>query len=311
MGGNILVQSRAGRGTTFTIALTLDAAAPQALLSRTATASPVPPIDILLAEDNPVNQLLVTALCKRLGHRITCAPDGIVAVEAAAAHCFDLILMDMQMPRCDGLTATRRIRAGLGPCANVPIVALTADASSSQRPLYEEAGFDGLLTKPIDSAAFARTLSDLADVNQRRGLASPCPSSAWLLPLAPPATSPLDSTTLDELRAMLGAARLDQLLDLLATELDQRPLAIRSALADRDFAAASAQAHSLKGAAANLGALPVSVAARELEDCIAAAAAGDPRLLAATLRHLAAEVSLAQQAIALLRRTALADAVHA
>jgi PAS domain S-box-containing protein len=305
MGGTIHVQSRPARGTTFTIALILDDAAPQALLDAAASASPVPPLDILLAEDNPVNQLLVTALCKRLGHRVTCAADGIVAVEAAAAHRFDLILMDMQMPRCDGLTATRRIRAGPGPCANVPIVALTADASSSQRPLYEEAGLDGLLTKPIDSAAFARTLADLADVNRRRGIAV----LGSVLP-APP-ISPLDPTTLDELRAMLGAARLDQLLDLLAAELDQRPLAIRSALADRDFAAALAQAHSLKGAAGNLGALPVSEAARALEDCISAAADGDPRLLAAALRHLAAEVSLAQQAIALLRHTAIADAIHA
>jgi PAS domain S-box-containing protein len=306
MGGTILVQSRPARGTTFTIDLTLDDAAPQVLLDATASSAPVPPLDILLAEDNPVNQLLVTALCKRLGHRVTCAADGIAAIEAAAARHFDLILMDMQMPRCDGLTATRRIRSGPGPCAGVPIVALTADASSSQRPLYEEAGLDGLLTKPIDSAAFARTLAQLATVGQRRRHSLLAPQ-----PPAPQATSPLGSTTLDELRAMLGAARLDQLLDLLAAELDQRPLAIRSALADRDFPAASAQAHSLKGAAANLGALPVSEAARELEDRIAAAARGDPRLLAAALRHLAAEVSLAQQAITLLRHTNVADAIHA
>ncbi|NJC04782.1 PAS domain S-box-containing protein [Sphingomonas kaistensis] len=300
MGGTIQVQSRPRQGSTFTITLTLADAVPAAAGDDEGAlaalgAGPEGALDILLAEDNPVNQLLVTALCRRLGHRVTCAANGQQAAALAAAKAFDLILMDIQMPRCDGLTATRLIRAGGGASAAVPIIALTADAAcSSQRADYDAAGFDGLLTKPIDSAAFTRTLGELAG-------AARLPAAS---PVAPEKSdgSALDRPVIEELRAMLGGARLDQLLRLLSDELDQRPRAIRAALADRAFDAAAAEAHSLKGAAANLGACRVAAAARELERCIAAAAAGEGRLLAPALRHLSVEVGRAQQALAELRR---------
>ncbi len=303
MGGNILVQSRLHHGTTFTVALTLPGAAPAPAPAHPADLATARPLTILLAEDNPVNQLLFTALCKRLGHRVICAADGELAVQAASAQAFDLILMDMQMPRCDGLTASRRIRAGAGPSAGAPIIALTADAAANWT-LYDEAGLDGLLTKPIDGTAFAATLEDIA----LRRHTPHCPAQA---PAPQPATSPLDSATLAELRGMLGPVRLDQLLVLLGAELDQRPSAIRAAIADRDLAAAAAEAHSLKGAAANLGALLVSDAAREIEACLASTPSADPRRLAGALRHLGAEVAAAQQALTVLRHQTLTQLVHA
>lgn len=303
MGGNILVQSRLHQGTTFTVALTLPGAAPAAAPAHPADLATARPLTILLAEDNPVNQLLVTALCKRLGHRVICAADGELAVQAASAQAFDLILMDMQMPRCDGLTASRRIRAGAGPSAGAPIIALTADAAANWT-LYDEAGLDGLLTKPIDGTAFAATLEDIALRRHK-------PNRPAQAPAPQPATSPLDSATLEELRAMLGPVRLDQLLVLLGAELDQRPSAIRAAIADRDLAAAAAEAHSLKGAAANLGALLVSDAAREIEACLTSTPSADPRRLTAALRHLGVEVAAAQQALTVLRHQTLTQLVHA
>ncbi|UUR07225.1 ATP-binding protein [Sphingomonas glaciei] len=303
MGGKLSVQSRPRQGSVFTIVLTLPEAKAAAAVDRTVSASTAKPLEILLAEDNPVNQLLVTALCKRLGHRVTCAPDGEEAVSTASDRAFDLILMDMQMPRCDGLTAARRIRDGAGPCARIPIVALTADASSDRRGLYERAGLDGLLTKPIDSTAFARALNDVAEGSQlRQSQSTPAPDQP---------ASPLEATVLDGLRDVLGAARLDQLLCLLGTELDERPAAIQRALADRDFAGAAAEAHSLKGAAGNIGALMVSQAAAELEKSIVAAAGGDPRLLAAALRHLATQIGLARHALAALHLRHVAELLHA
>ena len=116
---------------------------------------------------------------------------------------------------------------------------------------------------------------------------------------------PFDSAIFDEMRDMLGGARLDQLLGLLAAELDQRPRALRLALADRDFAAAAAEARSLMGAAANLGAACVSDAARLVEQAIAAAASGDPRQLAPALASLAADLRAAQQALVDLRHTTI------
>lgn len=235
---------------------------------------------------------------------MTCVADGQQAVALAARKPFDLILMDIQMPRCDGFTATRLIRAAGGASTAVPIVALTADATcSGQRAKYDDAGFTGLLTKPINSAAFSRLLGDLAGAAQPRNV------SAVASP--PGIADPLDHAVLEELRAMLGGARLDQLLLLLRDELTERPGAIRAALADRAFDAAAAEAHTLKGAAANLGALRVSAAASNLEHCIAAAAGGESRLLAPALRLLTAEIELAQQALITWRLTSQPELLRA
>jgi signal transduction histidine kinase/CheY-like chemotaxis protein len=114
-------------------------------------------LSILVAEDNEINALLARALLARLGHRPTIAADGEAAVESwlaarAAGSRYDLVLMDLQMPGIDGLEAARRIRAAEAE-ANDPrtrIVALTANAQTEDRHSILDAGFDGLLLKPLD-----------------------------------------------------------------------------------------------------------------------------------------------------------------
>jgi signal transduction histidine kinase/CheY-like chemotaxis protein len=107
---------------------------------------------VLLAEDNPINALLARTLLERAGCAVTLAQDGEEAVSAAATGNYDLILLDIRMPRLDGLEAAARIRAGAGPSAGAPIVALTADAGDEERTLAFQAGMDDFLTKPIDAA---------------------------------------------------------------------------------------------------------------------------------------------------------------
>ncbi|GLR46695.1 ATP-binding protein [Sphingomonas astaxanthinifaciens] len=301
MGGTITIESREGQGSTFTVAVTLPLAAPSLPAQTQETRDSARSLDILLAEDNPVNQLLVTALCKRLGHRLTAAGDGEMAVATAATRCFDLILMDMQMPRCDGLTAAERIRQGGGPSAQTPIIALTADAGAVSRPNFAHAGIDSVLTKPVDSRLLGATLADVASGRVRRGV----PPRKLSVPTS------LDGRALEEMRTLLGDARLDELLSLLAGELEQRPRMVREALADRDFERAAAEAHSLKGAAANLGAGQVAEAARLLEIAIAAAASGEARGVTPALRRLAGAVSKTQQALAAVPRSANVLAVEA
>jgi signal transduction histidine kinase/DNA-binding response OmpR family regulator len=106
---------------------------------------------VLLAEDNPVNALLARTLLNRVGCIVTMAQDGEEAVAAAASGAFDLILLDIRMPRLDGLEAAARIRAGGGPSASAPIVALTADAGEHERTQARQAGMDDFVTKPIDA----------------------------------------------------------------------------------------------------------------------------------------------------------------
>jgi CheY-like chemotaxis protein len=106
---------------------------------------------VLLAEDNPINALLARTLLARVGCTVTAVGDGEEAVIAAAAAPYDLILLDVRMPRLDGLEAAERIRAGQGPSARAPIVALTADAAEEERARARKAGVDDFITKPIDA----------------------------------------------------------------------------------------------------------------------------------------------------------------
>ncbi|WP_395647191.1 response regulator [Terricaulis sp.] len=106
---------------------------------------------VLLAEDNPINALLARTLLSRSGCSVVVVQDGEEAVAAANAAPYDLILLDIRMPRLDGIQAAERIRASSGPGARAPIVALTADAGDDERARAMKAGMDDFITKPIDA----------------------------------------------------------------------------------------------------------------------------------------------------------------
>ena len=111
-------------------------------------------LTILLAEDNPINMLLIRELLRRRGHDVVEVTTGTDAVRAMAERRFDLLLTDIHMPGMDGIEAARAIRKDeAAPGApRVPIVALTADAMETGKRACQEAGMDGFLTKPVDPA---------------------------------------------------------------------------------------------------------------------------------------------------------------
>ena len=113
-----------------------------------------PGLHILLAEDNPINMMLIRELLRRRGHSVTEVTTGNDAVQAMLEGCFDLLLTDIHMPGMDGIEATRAIRAGEARTGRTrtPIVALTADALEAGKRACREAGMDGFLTKPVDPA---------------------------------------------------------------------------------------------------------------------------------------------------------------
>ncbi|MEK0083016.1 PAS domain-containing protein [Benzoatithermus flavus] len=163
MGGRIGVTSTPGIGSTFWVELpfSLSAASPRA---ETAIADQpqamVQPARVLVVDDVATNRQLIAALLKALGHVVTLAVDGEEAIAKAEAEDFDLILMDVNMPKLDGLSAARAIRAGQGRNARTPIVALTANTFPEEIAACRAAGMNGHLAKPIDRRSLSAMLAD-------------------------------------------------------------------------------------------------------------------------------------------------------
>jgi len=167
MGGEVSVTSQVGVGSIFTARLPLERVGGASERLRTAEApagDPIvqgPPIRILAAEDNPVNQMVLKTLLAQLGLWPTIVDNGAAAVEAWAAEPWDLILMDVQMPVMDGPTAAAIIRAreAAEGRARTPILALTANAMTHQLDAYLVAGMDGVVAKPINIAELFAAIS--------------------------------------------------------------------------------------------------------------------------------------------------------
>jgi signal transduction histidine kinase/ligand-binding sensor domain-containing protein/CheY-like chemotaxis protein len=167
MGGRIWLESRAGAGSTFWFTAKLQQPRhTQASSTRDAVepaAHPARPLRVLVAEDNPVNQKLAVRLLQNAGHTVVCARDGQEAVETITKERFDIVLMDVQMPRMDGFEATgeiRKLEAALR--LHTPIVALTANAMKGDRERCLEAGMDGYVSKPLRPDELLALMSELA-----------------------------------------------------------------------------------------------------------------------------------------------------
>jgi CheY-like chemotaxis protein len=262
---------------------------PSPALAPTVKQQPTPvsafPLNILVAEDNPVNQKLATVLLERAGHQVAVAVNGAEAVTRWREADFDLILMDVQMPELDGLEATRQIRQEEQTTGrHVPIVAVTAHSMTGDRERCFQAGMDDYLSKPIQRQELLGVLARQARnrVNHSRETLSTQPSAANPMAKTTPETGPSEavasaimaeeiiaSNVLDEvefLNQLEGDEEL--LLEIIDIFVADSPLLLQQVLdaaARQDAVGLARAAHKLKGTVSVFGSQSATEAALVLE----------------------------------------------
>src|SRR5580692_6133416 len=246
---------------------------------------------VLLVEDNELNREVALGLLEDAHLAIDTAENGRVAVEMVTEHEYELVLMDMQMPVMDGLAAARAIRSK-PQFQSLPIIAMTANVMESDRDRCAEAGMNDHLAKPIDpDALFAALLRWIKPRTDVAAKVPPEPAAAIARspePARPPETATLQIKDVDTQSALRRTGgnpkRYEMLLRKFAESANVEEM--RDAHASGDTVTAARAAHSLKGAAANLGAAAVANSAAEAETAIKAGQSAQPLLetLASKLR---------------------------
>jgi len=268
LGGDITMKSKPGVGTrmSFTIlaqATPAETPAAAATDAAGASADSAPAagktvLRVMVVEDNDVNRELLTIMLEQLGHVVGQAADGEAAVEASQQHPFDVILMDLNLPRMGGIEATRRILQATSMQSSPPaIVALTASVSDADRALCAAAGMRGFLTKPA-------TVFSLDDALRAALAERPAGHDE-----VPPGEL-LDHVTLDSLADLeqkrAGDPFVQRLVERFVASVPEDIARMEQAWAAGQRKRASDAAHSLAGAASAVGASALARAARRVND---------------------------------------------
>ena len=251
MGSRITVESQKGYGSTFAFNVQLPEAAQRLVNTPQSHPTKSGALRILLVEDLLTNQEIITSMLTREGHSVSVRSDGAAGIEAANAAPFDVILMDIQMPGMDGVTATQAIRKG-GLNAQTPILALTANVMAEQVRAYKDAGMSGHIGKPVSRR-------ELIAAVQSHGPA--------VLPSLPTPGTPklksdvIDSETVEDLVSLLGVEKVAGYFDDLRVRLLDLG---RQTVADR--IAIGEAAHKLVSLAGILGLADLAESCRKLEN---------------------------------------------
>jgi signal transduction histidine kinase/DNA-binding NarL/FixJ family response regulator len=282
MQGEIGVRSSPGHGSTFWFTVALAPAQGEVVVEVATSEPQVPPLRILVAEDNPVNQQVALGLLRRRGHSVDVVATGRAAVEAVGRRPYDVVLMDVHMPEMDGIEATRQIRRLPGEAGQVPIIALSASAMKDETDACMAAGMLGHLAKPIDPVALAATLSHYAGAAPAREpvtVSAPAVDEA----LGEAVDEVIDEAYVRLLVDSLGAAKVAQLVADLPAHARPHRARLGAASANADLQQIQAAAHALAGMAANLGLTALAELTGAIEEACRAGRATEVAALCAGL----------------------------
>ena len=249
IGGEIGVESQPKEGSLFWLEIPYRRA--ESTLTPAKTAAPprkkkMSAMDVLVVEDNQINRFILREMLQGDGHRVTEAHDGLAGLDLAAKHKFDVIFMDISMPRLDGIAATVRLRTSNAASRAVPIVALTAHASDEDRALFLASGMNAVLTKPLNRKAMFEIMATVTKPSKPRKEAPVMTQEA--------PEAPLFNAALDELIDVLGAKKVSDLAKRYLEEGETNVPRISKLFEASDHIAAQALVHSFAGSCATFGA---------------------------------------------------------
>jgi PAS domain S-box-containing protein len=281
LGGTLTLQSAEGHGSAFTFGLPVEAGDAPAPAEPVQADLPHPALRILVAEDTPTSQIVIRTILERLGHSVQVVADGVMAVEASVRERFDLVFLDIQMPRMDGCQAARAIRSQGKDASGIPIVGLSAQTQEATRTDALAHGMTHYLCKPIRFEDVARLLDGLRE-------------SPGLLPVS---DAGIDREMLAELCELMTPEGLALALRQFDQDASAALVQLESAAEDAQEGQVPRLAHRLKGLFAQFGAngMAEEMSALELlpegQRCVGALAlAGRARAVTAALQRVAAGV---------------------
>ena len=227
--------------------------------SQTEIVPPAQRLRVLVAEDTPANQALVKAVLEKMGHSVLIVGDGAEAIEAVKRGSFDVVLMDVQMPRVDGYEATRQIRALEGTISAIPIIGVTAYARDADRRAVLDSGMDEYVSKPFRLVTLAAALQKVTENCNRFESSGPDEAGTSDVDID------FDETVLGALLTAVGKDTFRELVGDFETTLEMLLAKLETAIASRDEQSLRVTAHRLIGVVGQFGGKGVAEAARALE----------------------------------------------
>lgn len=255
MGGEIGVRSEEGQGSTFWFSITLPCAKLQAVIAPvTILPAPRKKGHLLLAEDVKFNQELAQVVLEAAGHQVEIVSDGAAAVQAVQTRNYDLVLMDVQMPGMDGITATQMIRRLPGTAGRIPIIAMTANVLLDELRKFREAGMDDHVGKPFNRAELYATIDRWLVAEAEIAALDACTEEPGF-----------DRNVYRGVAELLTSQRLKAVLKILQQDIERSfadPVRRRE---DRERL--RHEAHALTSASGMIGFVDLSAACRAMEAC--------------------------------------------